>query len=88
MVNTSSATGEACWPGFWVVLRVLIQQLPSSKRTFSACCVEITAASTRTGKMIADNNDWTEFAENVRKARMHAESLGVLEMVGMLSLFA
>jgi cytoskeleton protein RodZ len=52
------------------------------------------ASLQESGTTITDNSDWTEFAENVRKARAHAESptrlrwLGVLAMVGVLSLFA
>jgi cytoskeleton protein RodZ len=52
------------------------------------------ASLRESGATAADNNDWTEFAENVRKARMHTESptrlrwLGVLAMVTTLSLFA
>jgi cytoskeleton protein RodZ len=51
------------------------------------------AALRETGVTVAESEDWTEFAENIRKARMHGASptrmrwLGVLAMVLVLSIF-
>jgi cytoskeleton protein RodZ len=60
-----------------------------------ASWIERFEASLReSGGTDADSNDWTEFAENVRKTRMQVESptqwrwLGVLAMAGTLSVLA